>query len=74
MTTENAYCPALKAQEAKDAAMTKHAADFKNLMASIEAKFYDLPAPGSDEIRWTHVGDAEHVCNGLRDVLQFLTR
>lgn len=57
-----------------DNAMTKQAAEFRSLMHAIEGAFYDLPAPESNNLTWSHVGSAEHVNNELRDILKFLTR
>jgi len=57
-----------------DNAMTKHAANFEAVMQQICDSFYDLPAPGSDYLKWGHVGSAEHVVTELRDIANFLKR
>jgi len=56
----------------RDNAMTKHAAQFEAVMQQIRDSFYDLPAPGSDYLKWGHVGSAEHVVTELRDIANFL--
>jgi hypothetical protein len=57
-----------------DNAMTSQEAKFRSLLRQIDTAFYDLPAPESDCLTWSHVGSAEHVNNELGDILQFLTR
>ena len=61
-------------QQAMDNAMTSQAAKFESLIEQIRNAFYDLPAPESEFLKWSHVGSAEHVNSELRDILQFLTR
>jgi len=56
----------------KDNAMTKQAADFEAVMQQIRDNFYDMPAPGSDYLKWGHVGIAAHVVAELRDIANFL--
>jgi hypothetical protein len=58
----------------RDNAMTKQAADFEAVMQQIRDSFYDLPAPGSEFLKWAHVGSAEHVVDELRDIANFLKR
>lgn len=58
----------------RDNAMTKYAAEFEAVMQQIRDSFYDLPAPGSDHLKWAHVGSAEHVVTELRDIANFLKR
>jgi hypothetical protein len=66
--------PAEISDQMKDNAMTKQAADFEAVMQQIRDSFYDLPAPGSDYLKWGHVGSAEHVVTELRDIANFLKR
>ena len=54
--------------------MTKHAAQFEDVMQQIRDSFYDLPAPGSEHLKWGHVGSAEYVVDELRDIANFLKR
>ena len=61
-------------RQEKDNAMTSQAAKFESLIEQIRNAFYDLPAPESEHLKWSHVGSAEHVNSELRDILQFLTR
>ena len=66
--------PAEIDRQKMDNAMTAQEARFKSLLKKIESAFYDLPAPESEHLTWSHVGSAEHVNKELGDILQFLTR
>lgn len=54
--------------------MTAQEAKFRSLLKKIESAFYDLPAPESEYLEWSHVGSAEHVNDELRYILQFISR
>jgi hypothetical protein len=66
--------PAEINEQMRDNAMTKHAAQFEDVMQQIRDSFYDLPAPGSEHLKWGHVGSAEYVVDELRDIANFLKR
>lgn len=66
--------PAEINKQKMDNAMTAQEARFRSLVRRIENAFYDLPAPESDALKWSHVGSAEYVNKELGDILQFLTR
>ena len=57
-----------------DIAMTAQESRFRSLLRQIDTAFYDLAAPESEHLTWSHVGSAEYVNKELGDILQFLTR
>ena len=64
--------PAEINDQMRDNAMTKEAAQFEAVMQQIRDSFYDLPAPGSEHLKWAHVGSAQYVVDKLRHIANFL--
>ena len=58
----------------KDETMSEQAAIFADLLEELKEAFYDMPAPESNTLTWSHVSSAEHVNTELKEIIQFLKR
>lgn len=44
-------------------------AEARTLLAQIEEKLNDLPAPDADSLNWGHVGDLSNIVHQLKGIL-----
>jgi len=47
---------------------------FGDLIEQLQAKFYDLPAPESDELKWIHVETAKKINGDLKEIIAYLSK
>ena len=57
----------------KDEAMSDQGIIFGDLLDELKNLFYDMPAPESDSLQWSHVESARKVNQDLKELIEFLT-
>ena len=57
----------------KHEAMAEQGIIFGDLLEHLTCLFYDMPAPESDGLQWSHVESAKKVNSDLKEIIEFLT-
>lgn len=58
--------------ETRHEAMTRLESQMEALLKSISEVAHDYPAPGSEELNWSHVGSLAHVVEQLQEIENFI--
>ena len=57
----------------KDEKMSEQGIQFGDLIEELQRLFFDMPAPESDNLAWSHVESAKKINADLRELIKFLT-
>jgi len=53
--------------------MSEQGIIFGDLIEELQNAFYDMPAPESDNMAWSHIESAKKINADLRELIEFLT-
>jgi hypothetical protein len=53
--------------------MSDQGIQFGDLIEELQRLFFDMPAPESDNLAWSHVESAKKINADLRELIKFLT-
>jgi len=57
----------------KDEQMSDQGIQFGDNIEELQRLFFDMPAPESDDLAWSHVERAKKINADLRELIEFLT-
>ena len=58
----------------KDEAMREQGIQFGDNIEELQRLFYEMPAPESDNLAWSHVESAKKINADLKELIAFLSK